>query len=68
MAMVSSIMTIAFMMVVPALFGFWLDNWLGTVAVFMFLGVILGVVAGVWQLVKLVQSLENRAEQKDSEG
>lgn len=69
MAMVSTIITIACMMVVPALLGSWIDAWLGTVVLFMFLGVIFGVVAGVWQLVKLVQSLENSSkEQNDLEG
>jgi len=67
MAMVSSVMTIAFMMVVPAFLGWGLDILLGTVVVFMSLGVVLGVVAGGWQLLKLVKYLEEQSDNGDSE-
>jgi len=67
MAMVSSVMTIAFMMVVPAFLGWGLDILLGTVVVYMSLGVVLGVVAGGWQLLKLVKYLEEQSDNGDSE-
>lgn len=67
MAMVSTVMTIAFMMVVPAFMGWGLDKLLGTEIVFMAFGVILGVVAGGWQLFKLVHYLEEQTDSPDSE-
>ena len=54
MSMVGTITAISMSMVVMALIGWGLDNWLGTQIVFMFLGVVLGVVGGVWQLIKLL--------------
>jgi F0F1-type ATP synthase assembly protein I len=44
------------MMVLPALGGYYLDIWLGTLPVFMFLAVAFGLVAGFWQLMKLVSA------------
>jgi F0F1-type ATP synthase assembly protein I len=63
MAMVSTITTISFMMVIPPLLGFYLDNWLGTVVLFMFLGVVFGLICGIWQLTKLVNGSENHASE-----
>ena len=63
MSLASGVLTIAFMMAIPALLGYFLDVWLGTIVVFMFLGVVFGVGAGVWQLVKLVQSFEQAESQ-----
>lgn len=42
------------MMAIPAGLGFWIDQLLNTVALFMFVGVLFGVSAGTWHLVKLV--------------
>ncbi len=50
----SQVTTIAFMMVVPGLLGYWLDSWLGTIPLFAALGLVAGISAGVWQLIKLV--------------
>jgi len=54
-ALASRITTISVMMVVPALGGYYLDQYLGTVVLFLFLGMIFGVAASVWQLYKLIQ-------------
>jgi len=62
MAMVTSITTISFMMVIPPLLGYYLDNWLGTVVLFMFLGVVFGLICGIWQLIKLVDHSDNASE------
>jgi len=40
-------------MVLPGLLGFWLDRTLGTVMVFLVLGVILGMTVGMMHLVRL---------------
>ena len=37
----------------PGALGYWLDQWLGTKAVFLVLGVVLGFATGMWQLVNL---------------
>ena len=52
-AFVSKITTASVMLVLPAWAGWWLDQRLGTVALFLFLGMLLGMVAGGWQLYKL---------------
>ncbi len=61
---VSNITTISVMMVLPAWGGYYLDQWLGTVAVFLFLGMILGITAAGWQLYKLVQYRELQSERE----
>jgi F0F1-type ATP synthase assembly protein I len=55
MSMAANVTTISLMMAVPVLLGYFLDQLLGTVAVFIVLGVVAGLVCGVWQLFKLVQ-------------
>ena len=54
MAMVGSITAISMSMVVLALIGWGLDVWLGTQVLFMFIGVMLGMIGGVWQLMKML--------------
>lgn len=51
----STIISISVAMVVPGLAGYWLDGKLGTRFVFLLLGMVLGVVVGIWQLVRLTQ-------------
>ena len=63
---VSRITTISVMMVLPALGGYYLDQQFGTVAVFLFLGMILGIAAAGWQLYKLVQHREKQFEQEQA--
>jgi len=46
---------IALEMVIPALFGIWLDRLLGTVALFAICGVFLGTALGFWQLLKIAR-------------
>lgn len=52
------IMSAALEMVLPAVGGYWLDQKLGSVAVFLILGVILGMTAGLYHLVKMAQPPE----------
>ncbi len=47
--------TIALEMALPGAGGFWLDQWLGTKALFLVLGVIVGFVLGMWHLVLLTR-------------
>ena len=51
----STIISISVAMVVPGLAGYWLDGKLGTGFVFLLLGMVVGVVVGIWQLVRLAQ-------------
>ena len=62
MSLVSRITTISFMVVIPAVIGYLVDGWLGSGVAFMFLGALLGMVAGAFQLVKLVRNLENKSK------
>jgi ATP synthase protein I len=56
MAWVSRITSISMEMVVPGLIGYYLlDRWLGTRVVFLILGLILGLIGGIWQLIKLTK-------------
>lgn len=49
---VSRITTIALMMVLPGIAGYWVDGKLGTRALFALLGFGLGMFVGMWQLIK----------------
>jgi len=49
--------TISLEMVLPGVIGFWIDCQLGTVMLFLVLGVILGVTAGIIHLVRLASSV-----------
>ena len=52
-AMASQVIAIAGTMVVPGLIGLGIDRWLETRAVFTIVGFGLGLVVGVWQIMKL---------------
>lgn len=54
--------TIAMMMVLPVLPGYWLDGWLGTLPLFTVLGLVLGMAVAISQLVKFVNRTEKQAE------
>lgn len=45
-------------MVVPGLIGLWIDRQLGTVMVFLVLGMVLGMTTAIWHLVRLGASIE----------
>ncbi len=51
----SRVTTISLEMVLPGLVGLWIDRQLGTKALFLVLGVMLGFAAGLWSLVRLSQ-------------
>ena len=61
MQWVSRITSISIEMVLPGLLGYYLlDRWLGTKVVFLILGLILGLVGGMWQLIKLTKQNNSR--------
>jgi len=49
----SRVTTISLEMVLPGLVGLWIDQKLGTKALFLVLGVILGFATGLWSLIRL---------------
>ena len=53
------------MMVLPALLGYWADQKLGTIILFTFLGLILGMTGAIWQLVQLVSGEEFQTPESD---
>ena len=57
----SRVTTIALEMVVPGLIGLWIDRKLGTVMVFLVLGMVLGMVGGVAHLIQLGTSFARDA-------
>ena len=54
---VSRITSACIVTVLPALGGYFVDNWLGTKVVFSLLGMLLGSAIGIYQLVKLVKAM-----------
>lgn len=44
-------------MAVPGLAGYGLDYWLGTRAIFLFVGVTLGTVYGIWRLLSVAKQM-----------
>lgn len=52
--------TIALEMVVPALLGWWLDQYLGTRLVFLALGGILGLITGMRSLLRIAEAANRR--------
>jgi F0F1-type ATP synthase assembly protein I len=52
---VSRIISASFMMVLPCLLGYFVDQWLGTWILFTLLGLAFGLVGGTLQLIKLAQ-------------
>jgi F0F1-type ATP synthase assembly protein I len=55
MQWVSRITSVVTEMVLPGVIGYWIDLRLGTQVVFLILGVILGFVGGIWQLIKMTK-------------
>lgn len=44
-------------MAAPGVGGYFLDRWLGTLPVFLFLGVALGTVYGIWRLIAVAKQM-----------
>lgn len=55
MQWVSRVTSISAEMVVPALLGYWVGEWLGATVVFLTLGATIGLVGGTWHLIRLTQ-------------
>ncbi len=53
MAWSSRITTVSVEMVLPAMLGYWIDQRLGTVMVFLVLGAALGLTGGIWHLIRM---------------
>lgn len=62
----SWVTAISLEMVVPGMIGFWVDLQLGTVMLFLVLGVILGMSVGVFQLVRLTTPRNADSEKDES--
>ena len=56
--LVSQITSISLTSVLPALGGYFVDQWLATRLLFLFLGLLLGMAMAGLQLMKLIQKLE----------
>ncbi len=69
MAWASRVTTISMEMAVPPLAGHWLDQRFGTKGLFLVLGAVLGLVTGMWHLIRLSQvPAEKRRDQDDRHG
>lgn len=56
----SRVMTVSLEMVLPGMFGYWVDQKLGTVALFMLIGFVLGITAAVWHLIQMTSGEKNK--------
>jgi F0F1-type ATP synthase assembly protein I len=59
-AWATRIMVVALTMVLPGLAGHWLDKRLGTVVLFLLIGLALGCVAATFQLMQIIRVENNR--------
>lgn len=59
-------MSISLEMVVPGLIGLWIDRGLGTLPLFLVLGVIFGMTAGMIHLVQFARRVGNEAKRSSS--
>ena len=62
--LVSQITTISLMAVLPAVGGYFIDDWLSTKIVFILIGLAIGMTAAGFQLLKLVKKLERDTKKK----
>lgn len=62
----TQVTTVSLMMVLPAGGGYYVDMYFGTLPLFMIFGLILGMVAGIWQLIKLAQDEPQANEEMTS--
>ena len=60
----SHITSISLMMIVPAIFGYLIDQRLGTLILFTAIGLLIGMSAAIWQLVNFVAH-EDRAKEDE---
>ena len=56
------------MMVIPAIIGYFIDQRLGTLILFTALGLIVGMAAAIYQLVKFVaiEEQQSKSDQRDN--
>jgi hypothetical protein len=55
-------MTICVEMVLPGILGLWVDEKLGTAAVFTLLGAAAGLTLAIWHLLRMTSSQEKRSD------
>ncbi len=60
----SRVMTVSIEMVLPGLIGYWIDQKLNTVALFMLIGFTIGITAAVWHLIKMTSRPEVSPDEK----
>lgn len=53
---VTEITTISLMMIIPAIIGYFIDQYFGTVILFTAIGLVMGIGAAIWQLIAFVSS------------
>ncbi len=61
----SRITAVSLEMVLPGVGGYWLDGWLGVVPVFTMIGFSLGMVLGIWHLLKMTSAESGADRDRD---
>ena len=60
---VAQITSISLMMIVPAIIGYFVDQYFNTLILFTSIGLVFGIASSIWQLVKFV-ALQDQDEEK----
>ena len=63
----SQLTSIALEMVLPCIAGLWIDRQLGTVMVFLILGVVFGMTAGMIHLVQFARRISEKERQAEKD-
>jgi F0F1-type ATP synthase assembly protein I len=62
--LVSSVTSIALEMVLPILAGYWIDRRLGTKVLFTVGGAVLGLVTGMWSLLRMTAAMRDHPDDR----
>ena len=61
---VAQITSISLMMIVPAIIGYFVDQYFNTLILFTAIGLVLGIASAIWQLIKLINKRDQSAPKK----
>ncbi len=65
---VTQITTISLMMIIPAIIGYFIDQYFGTVILFTTIGLVIGMGSAISQLIRLVAQMEKTYDSENGRG
>lgn len=63
----STVTAISLIMIVPAIIGYLVDQWLGTLFLFTVVGFALGMGSSIWQLIQFARYQDRKEERRKEE-